>query len=78
MRPARRQPETPWFDPSLPIKVRQVFLNGQKISSGMLPLEAVIPAEQWLLKLRVEKSDLRGYVRGDRLQLHAALGFLNP
>ena len=55
--------ESPWFDPSLPIKVRQVFLNGQKISSGMLPLEAVIPAEQWLLKLRFEKSDLRGYVR---------------
>jgi len=54
--------ETPWFDPTLPIKVRQVFLNGQKTSSGLLPLETFISAERWLLKLRFEKSDLRGYV----------------
>jgi hypothetical protein len=54
--------ESPWFDPSLPIKVRQVFLNGQKTNSGLLPLETFIPAERWLLKLRFEKSDLRGYV----------------
>ena len=47
---------------SLPIKVRQVFLNGQKTNSGLLPLETFIPAERWLLKLRFEKSDLRGYV----------------
>ncbi len=55
--------ESSWFDPSMPIKVRQVFLNGQKISTGVLPLEAVIPAENWLLKMRFVKSDLRGYVR---------------
>ena len=55
--------ESPWFDPNLPIKVRQVFLNGQKTINGDLPLETVIPAESWLLKLRFERSDLRGYVR---------------
>lgn len=55
--------ESPWFDPLLPIKVRQVFLNGEKTSNGILPLETVIPAEDWVLKLRFEKTDLRGYLR---------------
>jgi len=55
--------ESPWFDPALPIKVRQVFLNGQKTAEGKLPLESIIPAEQWVLKLRFEQSDLLGYIR---------------
>ena len=56
------QRNTPWFDPSAPIKIRQVFLNGQKTISGTLPIETIIPAEDWVLKLRYEKADLQGYV----------------
>ena len=56
------QRDTPWFDPSAPIKIRQVFLNGQKTVSGRLPIETIIPAEDWVLKLRYEKADLQGYV----------------
>jgi hypothetical protein len=56
------QRNTPWFDPSAPIKIRQVFLNGQKTVSGQLPIETIIPAEDWVLKLRYEKADLQGYV----------------
>jgi len=56
------QRDAPWFDPSAPIKIRQVYLNGQKIVSGQLPIETIIPAEDWVLKLRFEKADLKGYV----------------
>ena len=56
------QRDTPWFDPREPIKIRQVFLNGQKTVSGRLPIETIIPAENWVLKLRYEKADLQGYV----------------
>ena len=56
------QRDTPWFDPNAPIKIRQVFLNGQKTVSGTLPMETIIPAEDWVLKLRYEKADLQGYV----------------
>jgi len=56
------QRDAPWFDPGAPIKIRQVFLNGQKTVSGTLPIETIIPAEGWVLKLRYEKADLQGYV----------------
>ena len=36
------QRDTPWFDPSAPIKIRQVFLNGQKTVSGKLPIETIL------------------------------------
>jgi len=54
--------ESPWYDPTLPVRIRQVFLNGQKMASGVLPIETIIPAEEWVLKLRFEVSELRGYV----------------
>ena len=57
------QRNTPWFDPSQPVRVRQVFLGSQKIESGLLPLETIIPTEDWILKLRFEKANLHGYVR---------------
>ena len=56
------QRNTPWFDPGAPIKIRQVFLNGQKTVSGILPIETIIPAEDWVLRLQYEKADLQGYV----------------
>ena len=56
--------EIPWFDPKLPISVRMAFLNGQKVASGTLPFDAVIPAEDWVLHLEFSKSDLHGYVSG--------------
>ena len=58
----KAQRNTPWFDPSQPVRVRQVFLGSQKIESGMLPLESIIPTEDWILKLRFEKASLHGYV----------------
>ena len=54
--------ETPWFNPASPVRIRHVFLNGQKIIEGILPFETVIPAEEWVLKLNYVKADLRGYV----------------
>ena len=32
------------------------------LPSGRLPIETIIPAEDWVLKLRYEKADLQGYV----------------
>ena len=54
--------KAPWFDPTKPIRVRQVFLGGQKIKSGLLPLETIIPTEDWVLKLRFERANIHGYV----------------
>jgi hypothetical protein len=58
----KSQRNTPWFDPAQPVRVRQVFLGSQKIESGMLPLETIIPTEDWILKLRFERARLHGYV----------------
>ncbi len=56
------QRDTPWFDPSAPVRIRQVYLNGQKIVSGVLPIETIIPAEDWVLKLKYVKANIKGYV----------------
>ena len=53
----------PWFDPFKDIEVRLAYLGGQKIVTGKLPLDVVIPAEYWLLKAHITESNLRGYVR---------------
>ena len=53
---------SPWFDPTKPVRVRQVFLGSQKIETGLLPLETIIPTEGWILKLRFERANLHGYV----------------
>ena len=72
----KAQRNTPWFDPSQPVRVRQVYLGSQKIESGVLPLETIIPTEDWILKLRFEKgatvSHLSGiaYFLSDKITLH--------
>ena len=53
----------PWFDPEQNIEVRLAFLGGQKIVSGSLPVDVIIPAETWLLKAQITEANLRGYVR---------------
>ncbi len=53
----------PWFDPDKDIEVRLAYLGGQKIETGKLPLNIIIPAEYWLLKAQITESNLRGYVR---------------
>ena len=58
----KAQRNTPWFDPGQPVRVRQVFLGSQKIISGVVPLETIIPTEDWILKLRFETASLHGYV----------------
>lgn len=52
----------PWFDPLQPVKVRQSYLGGQKISEHNLPFKMIFPAQDWLLELQFDMSDLRGYV----------------
>ena len=53
----------PWFDPEQEIEVRLAYLGGQKIVTGSLPVDFIIPAETWLLKAQITKANLRGYVR---------------
>lgn len=53
----------PWFDPEQEIEVRLAYLGGQKIVTGKLPVDFIIPAETWLLKAQITKANLRGYVR---------------
>ena len=38
------------------------FSGEPKIESGVVPLETIIPTEDWILKLRFEKASLHGYV----------------
>jgi len=54
--------EVPSYDPKLPVTVRMAFLDGQKVETGTLPFQAVIPAESWVLLLNFAESDLHGYV----------------
>ena len=53
----------PWFDAEQDIEVRLAYLGGQKIVTGGLPLDIIIPAETWLLKAQITEASLRGYVR---------------
>jgi hypothetical protein len=46
----------------MPVSVRHVFLGGQKTVTGSLPLNAIIPTEDWILKLQFEKTNILGYV----------------
>ena len=46
----------------MPVRVRHVFLGGQKTITGTLPLDAIIPTEDWILKLQFENASLLGYV----------------
>ena len=54
--------EKPTFDPKQPVTVRMAFLDGQKVETGILPFQAVIPAEDRILLLDFEPSELLGYV----------------
>ena len=54
--------EKPTFDPKQPVTVRMAFLDGQKVETGVLPFQAVIPAEDHILLLDFEPSELLGYV----------------
>ena len=56
------QRDTPWFDPAMPVSVRHVFLGGQKTVTGNLPLNAIIPTEDWILKLQFKNASILGYV----------------
>ena len=52
----------PWFDANQPIKVRQSYLGGQRISEERLPFSLIVPAQDWMMSLEFRKSDLSGYV----------------
>lgn len=54
--------ELPSYDPKLPVTVHMAFLDGQKVDSGTLPFQTVIPVENWVLLLNFEASELHGYI----------------
>jgi hypothetical protein len=72
------QRDTPWFDPAMPVSVRHVFLGGQKTVTGNLPLNAIIPTEDWILKLQFEKCQYSWLCHGDCRKLYASLGAKYP
>ena len=52
----------PWFDPAKPINIRQSYLGGQNITKEILPVTIILPAEEWIVELKLTKAKLRGYV----------------
>ena len=56
--------ETPLFNPDQAINIRLAYLGGQKSTNGVLPLQAVIPAEEWVLRLDFTIAEINGYVAG--------------
>ena len=52
----------PWFDPKREIAARFIYLGSQKVEKGILPLRTILPAEDWVLVVDIQESDLRGYV----------------
>ena len=52
----------PWFDPKREIAARLIYLGSQKVEKGILPLRTILPAEDWVLVVDIQQSDLRGYV----------------
>ena len=53
---------SPNFDANQPIDVRLIYLGGQKIETGTLPLDLSVAAENWLLDMNFTRSVLPGYV----------------
>lgn len=51
------------FDPAQPLSVRLAFLGGEKLLSGTLPFDAVIPGDSWVLLLHFEQVELLGYIK---------------
>ncbi len=54
--------DKPWFDPKSPVSLRIAYLNGEKISTGVLPVETAIIADNWLIRINAEAASLQGYV----------------
>ena len=52
----------PWFDPKRKIAARFIYLGSQKVEKGILPLRTILPAEDWVLVVDIQQSDLRGDV----------------
>jgi len=59
---AQGSKNNPWFDPNRSISVRYVYLGSQKVATGTLPMRTVLPAEDWLLLVELDTSQLQGYV----------------
>ena len=53
----------PWFDPTREIKVKYVYLGSQKIVKGKIPLNSILPAEDWLISVDIVSSDIKGYAK---------------
>lgn len=54
--------DTPWFDPVKPVSMRISYFGGEKINSGSLPLETVLIADAWLIKIKLLETNLQGYI----------------
>ena len=53
--------ENPWFDLRQPIRVRASFLGGEKIAEGVLPLTMTLAMEDWMIRIHLTATDLKGY-----------------
>ncbi|GIR77672.1 MAG: hypothetical protein CM15mP80_02970 [Alphaproteobacteria bacterium] len=60
--PRHRDQKRTWFDPKREIAARFIYLGSQKVEKGILPLRTILPAEDWVLVVDIQQSDLRGYV----------------
>jgi len=54
--------DTPWFDATKPVSMRVSYLGGEKITTGELPLETILIADSWLLKIHLYETTLQGYI----------------
>ena len=53
--------QNPWFDPSQPVRVRAAFLGGEKNAEGVLPLTMTLAMEDWMIRIRLTATELKGY-----------------
>ena len=60
--PRHRDQKRTWFDPKREIDARFIYLGSQKVENGILPLRTILPAEDWVLVVDIQQSELRGYV----------------
>lgn len=55
--------DMPWYDPAAPVSIRLSFLGGEKTIDGVLPMETVLIADRWLLKLQFTETQIQGYMQ---------------
>ena len=52
----------PYFNPDNPLKIKFIYLGNSDIVEGILPLKKDISAENFLVKIKLIKSEVRGAI----------------